>query len=156
MPRRTKKALYSCRVPVRKGRCIVNDGPGRLFVSASATLCVPAHLTMLNVDVSRQFAIHWVVRDLDASCIVLPHDRGAHLLVPKSSKHRSEVDDLLSCHAGCNVLGFSRAKRHTILTLGLPRHWRVVHRQNVAGDGLPRVLVGRIVRIYPSGQDVPP
>eukprot|EP00961_Rhodomonas_salina_P278114 3757673-Rhodomonas_salina.1 len=43
------------------------------------------HEIVPDVDVLREFAIHWVVGDGYASCIVLPHNRGFPLFVPKSS-----------------------------------------------------------------------
>eukprot|EP00961_Rhodomonas_salina_P166268 2240625-Rhodomonas_salina.2 len=43
-----EKALYSTVLPISHSQCLSDVGLGRLFVSASATLCVPAHLTSLT------------------------------------------------------------------------------------------------------------
>eukprot|EP00961_Rhodomonas_salina_P010756 144170-Rhodomonas_salina.1 len=67
MPRLAKNALYSQRVPVSKGQCVLQAGPGRLLVSAS---------------------------DL----------RWGQLLAAESSKHGSEVDNLLASHRCRHVL----------------------------------------------------
>eukprot|EP00961_Rhodomonas_salina_P110608 1488382-Rhodomonas_salina.1 len=79
-----------------------------------------------DVNVPRKFSIDRVVRNLDASCIVLPDHHRFGLLVPKSSQHRQEVDDLLSRHAGSDVLCLSRAQSDAILAFCLPGHRRVV------------------------------
>eukprot|EP00961_Rhodomonas_salina_P127889 1724077-Rhodomonas_salina.1 len=47
-PRLQKCSLYSCRVPCRNCLCRRKEGLGRLFVSASATLSVPAQLTRVS------------------------------------------------------------------------------------------------------------
>eukprot|EP00961_Rhodomonas_salina_P112809 1517533-Rhodomonas_salina.1 len=71
-----------------------------------------------NVDVKRELVVHLVVGDRDARCIVLPNDCWSPLLVPKSSKHCSEVHHFLPAHA---------SQCHSVLALRLPGHWGTVH-----------------------------
>lgn len=107
-----------------------------------------------NVDVTRELSVHLVVGDRDAHSIVLPNDRRSPLLVPKSSKHRTEGHHLLPAHAGSDVLRLRGAQRHAVLSLRLPGHWGTVHTQYVPRHRFPRVRVGRVIRVHPSPQDV--
>eukprot|EP00961_Rhodomonas_salina_P101298 1363329-Rhodomonas_salina.1 len=73
-----------------------------------------------DVNVPSKFSIDGIVRNLNASRGVLPDHHRFGLLVPKSSQHCPEVDDLLSCNAGGDVLGLRRAQSDAILAFGLP------------------------------------
>eukprot|EP00961_Rhodomonas_salina_P063149 848464-Rhodomonas_salina.4 len=80
------------------------------------------HKVPPHVDVTRELAVDLVVRNCDARRVVLPHHRGLGLLISKSSQHRTEVYNLLTSHAGGDILRLCGAQRHTILTLRLPRN----------------------------------
>eukprot|EP00961_Rhodomonas_salina_P303218 3941141-Rhodomonas_salina.1 len=68
--------------------------------------CVPHQVpdeVPTDIDVSRELAVHLVVGDRDAGRVVLPDDSWGLLLIPKSSKHRSEVHHLLAAHASSYI-----------------------------------------------------
>eukprot|EP00961_Rhodomonas_salina_P187747 2533788-Rhodomonas_salina.1 len=85
-----------------------------------------------DVNVPCKFSIDEIVRNLDASHIVLPDHSRFGLLVPKSLQHCPEVDDLLSSHAGGDVL--CRAQSDAILVFGLPGYRCFVQREHVSCD----------------------
>eukprot|EP00961_Rhodomonas_salina_P265181 3584502-Rhodomonas_salina.1 len=68
-----------------------------------------AHVVASHVDVPSELAVHWVQRDLDAHCVVLPHCRRPELLVSEAAEDRMQIHHLLSCHRRCNILSLCRA-----------------------------------------------
>ena len=73
-----------------------------------------------HVNVPGEIVIYRIFRNLNAGGIILPDLGGIQLFDSKSSQHCSEVHNLLSTHAGCDILSLRGAESDTVLVFCLP------------------------------------
>eukprot|EP00961_Rhodomonas_salina_P200948 2710862-Rhodomonas_salina.1 len=104
-----------------------------------------------SVNVTTPLRVDWVLRHRDARSIVLvDHSRMITLQVTQIPEQVAKVDNLLPTHAGSDKLSVSRTERSARLTLGVPAHRAVVHRDHIARHRTTSVWISSLVAVHPA------
>jgi len=108
----------------------------------------------MNVNMTREFSVHWIIAHRNASKVVFLQNSRFSLRKLKIGQRFTELDRFLTCWASCDKFSLGSRKRHVVLSSTFPRNGSTIHHENVSCVRSASVSVSSPIRIYPTPQNV--